>query len=41
MDTAPKTGKDRAKSTSKRVVQKATEATRDLIGIKIAIKNTE
>ena len=35
MDTAAKTGIDAAKAASKRVVQKATEATGDLIGKKI------
>ena len=38
MDTATKTGIDAAKTTSKRVVQKTAEATRDLIGNKIAGK---
>ena len=36
MDTATKTGIDAAKTTSKRVVQKAAEATGDLIGNKTA-----
>ena len=40
MDTATKTGIDPAKTTSKRVVQKTTEATGDLIGNKIADKIT-
>ena len=35
-DTATKAGIDAAKSASKRVVQKTAEATRDLIGNKIA-----
>ena len=35
MDTTTKTGIDAAKTASKRVVQKAGEATRDLIGNKI------
>ena len=39
MDTATKTGIDAAKTASKRVVQKTTEAT-DLIGNKIAGKIT-
>ena len=38
MDTATKTGIDAAKTASKRVVQKTAEATRDLIGNKIAGK---
>ena len=38
MDTATKTGIDAAKTASKRVVQKAAEATGDLIGNKIANK---
>ena len=38
MDTATKTGIDAAKTASKRVVQKTAEATRDLIGNKIADK---
>ena len=38
MDTATKTGIDAAKTASKRVVQKTTEATVDLIGNKIADK---
>ena len=36
MDTVTKTGIDAAKTASKRVVQKTTEATGDLIGNKIA-----
>ena len=40
MNTATKTGIDAAKTTSKRVVEKATEATGDLIGNKIADKIT-
>ena len=40
MDTATKTGIDTAKTASKRVVQKAAEATGDLIGKKIADKIT-
>ena len=40
MDTATKTGMDAAKTASKRVVQKTTEATGDLIGNKIADKIT-
>ena len=36
MDTATKTGKDAAKTSSKRVVQKTAAATGDLIGNKIA-----
>ena len=40
VDTATKTGKDAAKTASKRVVQKTAEATRDLIGNKIADKIT-
>ena len=40
MDTATKTGIDAAKTVSKRVVQKAAEATGDLIGNKIADKIT-
>ena len=36
MDTATKTGIDAAKIASKRVAQKTAEATRDLIGNKIA-----
>ena len=40
MDTATKTGMDAAKIASKRVVQKAAEATGDLIGKKIADKIT-
>ena len=39
-DTATKTGIDAAKISSKRIVQKAAEATRDLIGNKIADKIT-
>ena len=38
IDTATKTGIDAAKTASKRVVQKAAEATGDLIGNKIADK---
>ena len=38
MDTATKTGIDAAKTASKRVVQKTTEAIRHLIGNKIADK---
>ena len=38
MDSATKTGKDFAKTTSKRVIQKTSEATGDLIGNKIADK---
>ena len=38
MDTAKKTGKDAAKTASKRIVQKTAEATEDLIGNKIADK---
>ena len=38
MNTATKTGMDAAKTASKRVVQKAAEATRDLIGNKIGDK---
>ena len=38
MDTATKTGIDAAKTASKRVVQKTTEATGDLTGNKIADK---
>ena len=38
MDTATKTGIDAAKTASKTVVQKTTEATVDLIGNKIADK---
>ena len=38
MDTATKTGIGAAKTASKRVVQKTAEATRDLIGNKIADK---
>ena len=40
MDTATKTGTDVAKTSFKRVVQKTTEATGDLIGNKIADKIT-
>ena len=40
MDTATKTRIDAAKTTSKRVVQKTAEATRDLIGNKTADKIT-
>ena len=40
MDTVTKTGMNAAKTASKRVVQKATEATGDLIGNKIAAKIT-
>ena len=40
MDTATKTGIDAAKTASKRVVQKASEATEDLIENKIADKIT-
>ena len=40
MDTATKTGIDAAKAASKRVVQKAAEATGDLIGNKITDKIT-
>ena len=40
MDTATKTGIDAAKTVSKRVAQKTVEATRDLIGNKIADKIT-
>ena len=40
MDTATKTRIDAAKATSKRVVQKTAEATRDLIGNKTADKIT-
>ena len=39
-DTATKTGIDAAKISSKRIVQKAAEATRDLIGNNIADKIT-
>ena len=38
MDTATKTGVDAPKAASKRVAQKAAEATGDLIGNKIADK---
>ena len=40
MDTATKIGIEAAKTASKRVVQKTAEATRDLIGNKIADKIT-
>ena len=40
MDTATKTGINAAKATSKRIVQKTAETTRDLIGNKIADKIT-
>ena len=40
MDAATKTGMDATKNASKRVVQKTAEATRDLIGSKIASKIT-
>ena len=40
MDTATKTEIDAANTTSKRIVQKAAEATGDLIGNKIAYKIT-
>ena len=40
MDTTTKTGKDFAKTASKRVVQKTSEATGDLTGNKIADKIT-
>ena len=40
MDTTTKTGIDAAKTASKRVVQKAAEATGDLIGNTIADKIT-
>ena len=40
MDTARKTGIGAAKTASKRVVEKAVEATGDLIGNKIADKIT-
>ena len=40
MDTATKTGMDAAKIAPKSVVQKTAEATRDLIGNKIADKIT-
>ena len=40
MDDATKTGKDFAKTASKRVVKKTSEATGDLIGKKIADKIT-
>ena len=38
MDTVNKTGIDAAKTTSKRIVQKTAEATRDLIGNEMADK---
>ena len=40
MDTATNTGMDAAKIASKRAVQKTAEASVDLIGNKIADKNT-
>ena len=40
MDTTTKTGINAAKTSSKRVIQKTAEATGDLIGNKIADKNT-
>ena len=40
MDTATMTGIDKAKTVSKRVVQKTAEATGDLIGNKMAYKIT-
>ena len=40
MDTATKTGIDAAKTTSKRIVKKTTEASGDLNGNKIADKIT-
>ena len=40
MDTVKKTGIDAAKTASKRLVQKTAEATRDLIGNRIADKIT-
>ena len=40
MDIATKTGRDAAKTASERLVQKAAEATRDLIGNKLADKIT-
>ena len=40
MATATKTGVDAAKTVSKRLVQKTAEATRDLVGNKIADKIT-
>ena len=40
MDTATKTGTNATKIASKRVIQKTAEATRDLIGTKIADKIT-
>ena len=40
MDIATKTGIDAAKTASERLVQKAAEATRDLIGNKLADKIT-
>ena len=39
IDTSTKTGIDAAKTASKGVVQTTTEATRDLIGNKIAYKS--
>ena len=38
MDIATKTGTDAARTASKRVVQKTAEATRDLVGNKMAEK---
>ena len=40
MDTATKTGMDAAKTTSKRVIKKTSEAAGELIGNKIADKTT-
>ena len=40
MDTATKTGRDAAKTTSKRIIQKTAKATGDLIENKIANKIT-
>ena len=40
IDTATKTGMDAVKTASKRVVQKTEEATKDLMGNKIADKIT-
>ena len=40
IDSATKTSEDFAKNASKRVIQKTSEATRDLIGNKIADKIT-
>ena len=40
MDSATKTGKDFAKTASKRIIQKTSEATGDLFGNKIADKIT-